>query len=61
MPDHAVRLAQQLFLAVLGQPAEHLIGVGDAPLEVGLRNDDLVLAERALDARWLHGDFCAHE
>jgi hypothetical protein len=51
---------QQLFLAVLGQAAEHLVGVGDAPLEVGLRDDDLVLAERAFYARRLYSNLGTH-
>jgi len=45
MADDAVRLPEQLRLAIAGDPAERLIGVSDTTLEAALGDDNVVLLE----------------
>ena len=41
--DDAMRLPEQFGFAIAGHVAKRLIGVGDAPINVGLGDDDVVL------------------
>ena len=43
MTNDAVRPAEQLCLGVARHPTKRTIGVSDAALQVGLRDDDFVL------------------
>ena len=51
LPDDAVRLPDDLGLAVTGNPQKHFVRIGDATRQVGLADDDFLLAEGSFDAR----------
>jgi hypothetical protein len=55
MAHDRMRLVQRLLLGEVGDLQENVVGVDDAPLQIRLGDDDLVLAEPAFSSGRRHG------
>ena len=58
MPDQAVRLLERVAKLKMRDVQEHAVRIGDASLQVRLRNDDIARIERPLVPR--KGGWIAH-